>query len=506
MVCSGKLKSLFFSIVSFHLSTFSFEFLEHFKESSTALRLLRSPHFPLIGSFVHQAFLRNNRRSIPYQELVTQLDYHLADLGDTYGSDKYPKSAQAYLEDWVNVKGGYLRKYLPHQGDEVECDLLPDVEKALHWIEDMQGSGFVGTESRLKLLMDTIADLVHGTSEDKQSKLDTLKAKQAEIEKQIQAVEMGMDQGYSDSQVREKMFLISNMSRQLLGDFRQVEANFRTLDKATRKKITQTTLHKGGMLDEVFGDQDVIDGSDEGKSFSAFFEILMRGEMRDSLRQDLKSLLKLDGGLEFVTNDELLHHLYSYLLDAGTKVNRTKQQITDQLKRYIQEQSQDNKRILELIREFEMHSHRSIERDFQHDKQFYRLDSFQAQISSLASRSLFQPAAQEQLDSTFVADTSEPDVDLSHLFEVSHIDEYALQRQIQQCVSSASGQATLAQVIERFPIEYGLDEVLTYVKLACEQGVPASIDQDQQQRIEWQADDGSIRRFTLPLITFVREL
>ncbi|MEZ9890650.1 DUF3375 family protein, partial [Vibrio breoganii] len=168
----------------------------------------------------------------------------------------------------------------------------------------------------LKLLMGLISDLVHGTSEDKQSKLQTLKQRKAELEQEIQAVELGMDIGYSDSQVREKMFLISTMSRQLLGDFRQVEANFRSLDKDTRKKISQTDLHKGGMLDVVFGDQNVIDDSDEGQSFSAFFELLMRGEMRNKLRDDLKNLLSIEGGMEFVNNDELLAHLYSYLLDA----------------------------------------------------------------------------------------------------------------------------------------------------------------------------------------------
>ncbi|MEZ8968826.1 DUF3375 family protein, partial [Vibrio breoganii] len=49
------------------------------------------------------------------------------------------------------------------------------------------------------------------------------------------------------------------------------------------------------------------------------------------------------------------------MLDAGTKVNRTKQQITEQLKRYIQEQSQDNRRILELIRDFEKNAHQMVE-------------------------------------------------------------------------------------------------------------------------------------------------
>ncbi|MEZ9468812.1 DUF3375 family protein, partial [Vibrio breoganii] len=105
----------------------------------------------------------------------------------------------------------------------------------------------------------------------------------------------------------------------------------------------------------------MIDDSDEGQSFSAFFELLMRGEMRNKLRDDLKNLLSIEGGMEFVNNDELLAHLYSYLLDAGTKVNRTKQQITEQLKRYIQEQSQDNRRILELIRDFEKNAHQMVE-------------------------------------------------------------------------------------------------------------------------------------------------
>ncbi len=490
---------------------FSFDYLEQLKENSTALRLLRTPHFPFIGSFLYHAFLRSNRRSVPYQELVALLDHYLTDLNESHfnesnAEEKYPKTAQAYLEDWINVKGGYLRKYLPHQGDEIECDLLPDVEKALRWLEEMQGNSFIGTESRLKLLVDTIADLVHGTTEDKQAKLQTLKARKAELEQQIQAVELGMDAGYSDSQVREKMFLISNMSRQLLGDFRQVEANFRNLDKETRKKITQSRLHKGSMLDVVFGDQDVIDGSDEGQSFSAFFELLMRGDMRENLRRDLKNLLALDGGMEFVTNDELLLHLYSYLLDAGTKVNRTKQQITEQLKRYIQEQSQDNKRILELIREFETKAHKAVEYEVLQNKEFMLLDSFQTHISPLCSRSLYQPQATEQLDSKPILQEEAPDVDLSRLFEVSHIDELALQRQIQQCLQNDSGQSTLAQVTERFPIQYGLDEVLSYVKMACEQTVHARIDKHKQQQIQWVTESGTKRLFSLPLITFVREL
>jgi len=497
------------------MQDFNFEFLEQLKEQSTALKLLRSPHFPLIGSFFYQAFIRKNRRSVSYQELIALLDYYLADINESYkngdGTEKYPKSARAYIDDWISNKGGYLRKYLPVNIDEPECDLLPDVEKALRWLEEMQGKSFVGTESRLKLLLQLIGELVHGTSEDQQSKLATLEQKKAEVEQQIQAVKLGMDLGYTNTQVREKMYLITDMSRQLLGDFRQVEANFRALDKDTRKKITLGGLQKGNVLDAVFNDQDIIDDSDEGKSFGAFFELLMHGDMRESMRGDLKALLNLEHSKEFASNDELLQHLYSYLLEAGAKVNGTKVQITDQLRRYIQEQSQDNKRILELIREYEAAVHQKVDQidnsELLVEKNFVELDSFQAQISQFFSRNLYQAKQQESFELAISEQQNSDDVDLSRLFEVSHINEFELQKQIDYCLQQYQGQATLAQVIEKYPIQYGLDEVLTYVKMACEQMVSANINQEKSQIVSWQTDvQDQQRQLSLPTITFVREL
>ena len=493
------------------MQDFNFEFLEQLKEQSIALKLLRSPHFPLIGSFFYQAFIRKNRRNVPYQELIALLDHYLADINESYqnddGTEKYPKAPRAYIDDWISNKGGYLRKYLPVNSDEPECDLLPDVEKALRWLEDMQGKSFVGTESRLKLLLQLIGELVHGTSEDQQSKLATLAQKKAEVEQQIQAVKLGMDLGYSTTQVREKMYLIADMSRQLLGDFRQVEANFRELDKDTRKKITLGGLQKGNVLDAVFNDQDIIDDSDEGKSFGAFFELLMHGDMRESMRGDLKALLNLEHSKEFASNDELLQHLYSYLLEAGAKVNGTKVQITDQLRRYIQEQSQDNKRILALIREYEAKVHHINNSALLEEKNFVSLDSFQGQISAFFSRNLYQAKQQEAFELAIDDKQNSEDVDLNRLFEVSHINEYELQKQVDHCMQQHHGQATLAQVIAQYPIQYGLDEVLTYVKLACEQTISAHINQDTAQIVTWSTEEkGCQRQLSLPTITFVREL
>ena len=74
---------------------FSVEFLEQFKDQSVALRLLRAQHFPLMTSFFYSAFIRHNRRAVPYQELIAMLDYHLTDVHEVYGEQNYPKTTSA---------------------------------------------------------------------------------------------------------------------------------------------------------------------------------------------------------------------------------------------------------------------------------------------------------------------------------------------------------------------------------------------------------------------------
>ncbi|MBO1519642.1 DUF3375 domain-containing protein [Oceanisphaera pacifica] len=488
----------------------NYDQLEQFKEHSLALRLLRSQHFALLASFFHHAFIATNRRSIPYLELVSMLEQHLFNITDSYGEERYPKSARAYIDDWINAKGGYLRKYLPQQADEPECDLLPEVEKVLRWLEEIQGRQFVGTESRLKMLLDLIGELVQGTSEDRTAKLHTLQARKAEIEQEIIAVELGQDSGFSDTQIRERLFLLANMSRQLLGDFRQVEANFRSLDKETRKTISLRGGHKGEVLDHIFSHQDVIDDSDEGQSFSAFFELLMTPQLRDSMRHNLQQLLDQEQGKVLVQQDALLSHLYSYLLEAGAKVHGTRQQITDQLRRYIQEQSQDNRRIIELINQFEALAHQRLSPQASDQPtidlkaELTTLAGTQAAINTIFSRQLYQDKGSEHLNSQPELGDATAQVDLTPLLAISHIDELQLQKNISQCLLDNGGQTTLEQVITRYPLRYGLDELLTYIKLACEQILPAHIDEQQQQTIRWQPEPELTRTIQIPTITFIR--
>ena len=64
-------------------------------------------------------------------------------------------------------------------------------------------------------------------------------------------------------------------ARGLLADFRQVEENFRQLDRQVRERITRFEGGKGEVLSDIFDEHDSIAGSDQGRSFRAFWDFLM---------------------------------------------------------------------------------------------------------------------------------------------------------------------------------------------------------------------------------------
>ena len=136
---------------------------------------------------------------------------------------------------------------------------------------------------------------------------------------------------------------------------------------------------------------------------------------------------------------------------------------------------------------------------------FAEIAGIQASIYPHLSRGLFVPKTPEQVDSDIKEGAQEADVDLSNLFEVSHIDELQLQQQIFTSLDKHQGQVTLAGVLEDYPLQYGLDEVLSYIKLACEEVVPASIDPQQPQHVSWQSEPGVSRTLSVPTITFIRD-
>ncbi len=474
----------------------NYEYLLRLKQTHTTWRLLHADNAPLILSFFYRIFIVSNRRHYPYTELISKLDDYLHQLRRDYGETLYPKSAKAYIEDWCHNDNSYLRKYYPQYGDEPECDLTPATEKAIDWIQSLEQREFVGTESRLFHLFELLKDIVHKTETNVELRLTELETQKQALEAQIHKIKTeGVVDVYDPRQIKERFMQAEETARRLLSDFRQVEYNFRELDRNARERITLSDKQKGALLDEIFTEQDVIRDSDQGKSFKAFWEFLMAPQRQAELTQLLNDLFALEE-IAKLNPDQLLARIPVYLLDAGEKVYRTGNLLSEQLRRYLDDQAYlANKRLMELINEIEKETIGHKEKIPLQGK-FMELTHFKVHLDSFMSSTLFTPPKKIKLTTGKLKAGTE-DGAINVLFEQVYVDEALLASRIQKALQGVS-QIRLKDLLTEFPVEKGLSEIVVYLKLAT-QSERSIIDETEEETLI--VNDKSI---LLPQVIFVR--
>ena len=206
--------------------------------SHPAWRLLQADSAALIISFLYRTFIVTNQRSVPAEELATRLDDYLHHLREN-GEKRYPRKGRDYLNDWSSGEHGYLRKYYPAAsvGDEPLFDLTPATEKVIEWIASFEQKQFVGTESRLLTIFRLLQEIADETETDPTLRIQQLEQEKQAIERKIAQLTAGHITPHDSTRIKEKYLQAEETARQLLSDFRQVEENFRTLDRGVRERI-----------------------------------------------------------------------------------------------------------------------------------------------------------------------------------------------------------------------------------------------------------------------------
>ena len=473
--------------------------------SHPAWRLLQADSAALIISFLYRTFIVTNQRSVPAEELATRLDDYLHHLREN-GEKRYPRKGRDYLNDWSSGEQGYLRKYYPAAsvGDEPLFDLTPATEKVIEWIASFEQKQFVGTESRLLTIFRLLQEIADETETDPTLRIQQLEQEKQAIERKIAQLTAGHITPHDSTRIKEKYLQAEETARQLLSDFRQVEENFRTLDRGVRERITTSDSGKGQMLDTIFLEQDAITESDQGRSFKAFWSWLMSPASQEQLQETLQKVLQLPEitalNMTSEQQDALLDGIRFRLLEAGEKVNSTCAQLVEQLRRYLDDQAWlENRRIMEIVRQIEQ-SAIAIRQSPPPEKVFTRLAPLKPEIELPMARGLFRPAQRPVIDE--VPQEGEADVDTSVLYNQHYVDEQLLKSQIRFALHNRP-QITLLELVELYPVTKGLSEVIAYLHIASESD-RAVINTDLNQAIVWQDSSGVEKTAWMPSVIFIR--
>lgn len=481
----------------------TFEQLHHLRKFSAAWGLLSSTMAPFVASFLYRIFIQTNRRSITVSEIVEALDNYLYVIRQKYPDEAPPKSAKEYIEDWSSPDKAWLSQRYTGRGDMPEVDLTPDAERAIRWLESLNPRNFVGTESRLLTIFQLLNELNQKIETDPNKILDDLYKKKKEIEDQIDKFKStGKTERPDATQIKERYYQLDDTANTLLSDFRQVEENFRKLDREVREKMTLSVKAKGEFLDDVFGGEDEISESDQGKSFRAFWEFLIHSEKQNEFEELLENVLK-QPEIAMLDDKGVLPLFRDFLLDAGNKVYIVNNQLTSQLTKYLSEKSiAENKRIVEMISEMEK---TILElRGTQFDKHFFSVPFLKPNLNLSASRPLFEIPdvipLNEPIDSADETILSEND--MSKLFSLNIVDEQLLERIIESSLVQ-NEQSSLEDILKENPPSKGLSEVISYLKIA-ERRKHTHIYEDKFFIAEMLNEKGNKKRVKCPQVIFQR--
>lgn len=480
-----------------------FTTLDWLRQHHPSWRLLTSPHAALIASFLHRVFIAPNERVIAQADLAEALEDELFALRETHGGDAFPKSALEYLNDWTGSDKGWLRKFYRQGSDEPYFDLTPATEKAVGWLDSLTARAFVGTESRLLTLFELLRQIDAGSETDPAVRIAELERRREQIDAEIARVRVGDMPLLDDTALKERFQQFIELSRALLSDFREVEQNFRTLDRWVRERITLWEGSKGELLEAIMGERDAITDSDQGRSFLGFWDFLMSSARQAEFSELLERILGLPAVTELAPDVRTRRVHYDWL-EAGEHTQRTVAQLSQQLRRFLDDKAWlENRRIMDLLRGVE--SKALGLRQSPPAGDFMTIDGVGAAVALPMERPLYAPAMKPRLIDR-VQDAVELEVDTEALYANVVVDKALLSRHIRHTLQRVD-QVTLAELCRRRPLEHGLAELVAYLELA-DRSPRTLIDESVEDQISWHGPgrDGRerLKQVSLPRVIFAR--
>ncbi|MFC4996348.1 DUF3375 domain-containing protein [Dactylosporangium cerinum] len=353
-------------------------------------------------AFLGKVFVDENARSVPAVELAARLDDELSGFNEQ--EPRFPRPARAYLDDWAHADADWLRKYYPAGSDEAHFDATPAVEKALAWVRSLQARSFVGTESRLNIVFELLRQMAFGAETDPDVRLTELYRRRAEIDEEIARIRGGELPLLDDTAQRDRYQQFTSTARDLLADFREVEANFRALDRELRERVALWNGSKGAFLDEVLGDRSTIADPDQGRSFHAFYDFLLSHARQAEFTTLLDRVQALPG---IGGPDPRMRRIHYDWLDAAERTQATVRLLSEQLRRFLDDQVWlENRRVMDLLRSIETHALRL--RRYPDATLTTEIGAATPTIVLPMERPLYRPRSKAALDNTATEDPQCP--------------------------------------------------------------------------------------------------
>jgi hypothetical protein len=261
--------------------------------------------------------------------------------------------------------------------------------------------------------------------------------------------------------------------------------------------------NRGEVLDSLFAGIDLITESEAGRTFSAFWRLLTNPEQAAMLEESLDSVMTREfvSGLDMRERRSLLR-LTRNLLEQGGAVHEVLQTFARSLKHFVQSREYlEQRRVNQLLKEAQRAALAIKDEVKATESLEYSLELTSSRLRSLSQWVLYDPALQAEPEAMREGDP--PPIDLESVSELvaqSEIDFRTLKAHVRSLLEQRD-QASIGDVLERFPASQGLGSVVGLLALGSRHGIKG----DSIETVAWIGEDDQGRRARIPKIYFLRD-
>ncbi|QEG43103.1 DUF3375 family protein [Roseimaritima ulvae] len=484
-------------------------------EASPTVRLLRADQGAYVLFFLRQTLKltgEDSAISMSHDDLLHQLSIFQENLQND-GYDVLSGTPDRYLREWSDA--GWLRRFLPADSSGPSYQLTRYAEDAIQFVDAglSRQHRMVGTESRLRLVIDTLTDLVRGSSADPGRRLQSLLAERERSDREIEAIRGGAPvDTYHLAQVRERFNTAVDLLKTLQGDFRAVEDRFEEIAREVTRSAFDLERGRGEILAGALDAEDLVKQQDEGVSFDAFVSFLFSPQAQTRLRETISEVLSLEalandrGGIEHIRT------MVPNLLAEAENVLRQTGRLSQTLRRLLDSESTGHRRrTAEVLKDIRTLAAKLKQSGDATNEPVPQPIGLQVQTSS-------------GVDSPFARPFWTPAETFDIAPQVHEVDLETVQRQARklagmqrlqwdrmrdliQRLTDSLPTVALSQLLRHRPPQVGVIELVGWLQIAHEDG--HRIDRDSMETITVTTKDpvserSSTVRVRVPLVTFYR--
>lgn len=445
------------------------ESLRNFFDASPTARLMRSDHAPLVIDFLNRTFKAGEAISVGQMELRSLLASYQEELHELEPELMIGPSEQ-YLAKWSEA--GWLNRFLEASSAEPQFQLTRFAEEAIRFVDSIitRGNNLVGTESRLRLVIETLEDIVRGASADPERRLEYLREQRSLIDAEIEAIESGKSvQVYRPSQIRERFQTAVDLLKALQSDFRAVEERFQAITRDVQQQQSTGDKTRGGILGSALDSEDLLKQQDEGVSFFAFVAFLFSPTQQAALRKNIEEVQRLAALADQKESLTRVRRMVPALLAEADKVMKTTARLSSTLRRLLDAQAAAHRiRLASVLRDIKQ---AAMELRGQAPDGIGLSIVTDVEIASPLARTFWKPSTSfdDGGPKEHIIDLDKAQ-DLAGAFaKLQRLDYRKLRRSIRD--ATYQGESTsLVELLASSPIENGVVELLGYMQIAHDDG------------------------------------